>query len=88
MSIDEKDMTSSVEDVAESSEVTESEEDTHNGETVEISKKDVDDLAGLLSSYKTVIIAHEERLLEHEARITMLEQRKPVKLEIPRGRSR
>lgn len=88
MSTEKTDTTPSANDAGALSDPIESEGDIPNGETVEISKKDVDDLAGLLQSYRAVILAHEERLLEHEARITVLENKKPVKLEIPRGRSR
>jgi hypothetical protein len=59
-----------------------------NEKKVEISEKELDDLAGLLQSYRSVIIAHEERLLDHEGRISVLEHKKPVKLEIPRTRGR
>lgn len=88
MSTEKTDTTSSVDDAVESHEATASGKDTHNGETTEVSKADLEDLTGLLRSYKTVILAHEERLLDHEGRITTLERKKPVKLEIPRGRSR
>lgn len=63
-------------------------EDIHSGKTVEITQKELDDLGELLAHYQAILLGHENRLLEHEGRITELEQKKPVKLEIPRGRSR
>jgi hypothetical protein len=87
MSTEKKDTTSSVDDAAGSPDPIASEKGD-NAKTVEVSETDLADLTGLLQSYRTVIIAHEERLLEHEGRISTLEQKKAVKLEIPRGRSR
>lgn len=87
MSTEKTDTTSSVDDVEGSPDPIASKE-VINEKTVAVSPAELDDLAGLLQSYRQVILAHEERLLEHEGRITLLEQKKAVKLEIPRGRSR
>lgn len=84
MSTDATDTTSSVSEAVESSEATESE---HN-ETVEVDKKDLEGLAGLLESFRTTLLGHEARLLEHEGILAKLLNMKPTKLEIPRGRSR
>lgn len=55
-------------------------EKSSESENVEITQQDLDDLASLLASFKNVIIAHEQRLLEHEGRLTTLEGQKPIVL--------
>lgn len=59
-----------------------------SSEKVEITQEELEGLGQLLESLVNTILGHEARLLEHEGRITELEGKKPVKLEIPRGRSR
>lgn len=88
MSTDETDTTFSADGAETSPEATELGKDTPNGKTVEVTEAELEDLGKLLSRFHTVLLGHEHRLLEHEGRITTLEHKKPVKLEIPRGRSR
>lgn len=88
MSTDPTDTTSDASDADAFVSATESVKESSNEKVVEITQAELDSLAALLDSYRNILIGHEERLLEHEGRITTLEQKKPVKLEIPRGRSR